>query len=563
LAGPVPVIHLDVRELERLLGKAAPDRATLAATIPLVGAEVESSEGDEWAVEFFPDRPDLYSVEGLARALRAYTGAKPGLRAYPVKPGKEVLRIDASVKEVRPHVLAAVVEGLEFTDRRIQALMELQEDLHWGVGARRRKASIGVHDKARLAPPYTYKAVGLDEVAFVPLQGSAPMTPREILGKHPKGMAFAHLVDGERAPLLVDSRDQVLSFPPIINGTLTTVTESTTDVLVDVTGPDARAVRNAMNLVATSLAEAGGTLRSVTLLEGRKKRTSPDLAPQAWKLQADAAPNLLGLALTPAQQAKALQRMGHGATPGKGSLKVEVPAYRVDVLHAVDLVEDVAIGHGYANFPYAKPEAVTYGKAHPLEVEGARAREVLLGLGFTEVMTLSLASDALELDQLGLTARPAARVANPITEDHTSLRTTLLGSLLALLQKNVHREYPQQVFEVGDVVWHMGEGLPSNARMVGWVKAHSRANFAEAKGLALAIARDLALPAQVQALDPQDPFAGVFIQGRAATIGPKEDPWGWFGEISPRTLDAFGLGQPAIAMELRLGQPRREGPWQA
>lgn len=552
----MPVIHVDVQEMQRLLGKKV-DLKEVAAKLPTIGADLDASDPATWNVEFFPNRPDLYSTEGVARALRAFLGLEPGLRAYKVAKPRETLIIDASVKAVRPFILGAVVSGLAFTDRRIQGLMELQEDLHWGVGARRRKASIGVHDKARLVPPYTYKAIGLDDVAFVPLQGTEPQTPREVLGKHPKGMAYAHLV-GERAPLLVDSVGQVLSFPPIINGTLTAVTDATTDVLVDVTGPDERAVTKAMNLVVTHLAEMGGRIEGVTLHEGRKGRASPTLEPERWTLPLARAPERLGIALTAAQQARALERMGHAAKAKGKSLEVLVPAYRADILHEVDLIEDVAIGHGYANFPYEKPRAVTYGRPLDVERAGALAREVMVGLGFTEVMTLTLVSEATELDRLGLTGRPAVRIGNPVTEDSGSMRTTLLGPLMALLEKNVHRDYPQQVFEVGDVVWYMGEGTPVNARMLGWVRAHSKAGFSEAKSVALAVARDLALPLQVGALDPQDPFAGVFVPGRAAILGAADDPVGWFGELSPKTLDAFGLTQPAIAMELRLGAPKAE-----
>lgn len=552
----VPVIHFRVEELQRLLGrKVAPEK--LRDTIPMMGADVDKAEGDDWAIEFFPDRPDLYSVEGIARALRAFLGFQPGLRAYKVAQGEEVLRVDPSVKPARPLIRGAVVKGLHFTHARIQGIMELQEDLHWGVGARRRKASIGVHDKGRLVPPYTYKAVGLDEVSFVPLQGGEKMTPRDILAKHPKGQDFAHLV-GERAPLLVDSLGQVLSFPPIINGTLTTVTEQTRDVLVDVTGLDERAVDKALNLVVTHLAEQGGRVESVTLLEGKRKLVTPDLAPERWTARPAAVNQLLGLELKPQEMAKALQRTGHGARVAKGKLLVQVPCYRTDILHEVDLVEDVAIGHGYERFPYERPRAVSYGEPLAVERRCALAREVLLGLGFTEVMTLSLSSDAAEGQALGLPSRPAVRIDNPVTEEHTALRTTLLASLLGILQKNVHRDYPQQVFEVGDVVW-TGDGMPANARMLGWVKAHSKAGFSEAKSLALALARDLGLPSEVAPLDPEDPFAAAFIRGRAAVLGSREDPVGWFGELHPRTLEAFGLGQPAVAMELRLGgEPQRE-----
>jgi phenylalanyl-tRNA synthetase beta chain len=551
----VPVIHFRAEDLEALLGVRM-DRRKLLETIPQLGADVDKADGEEWGIEFFPNRPDLYSVEGIARALRAYLGKQPGLRRYPVAKPSVQLRIDASVRKVRPFLRAAVVRGLRFDHRRIQGLMELQEDLHWGVGARRRKASIGVHDTRALEPPYRYAAVGLDDVRFVPLQGSAEMTPREVLGKHPKGQAFAHLV-GERAPLLTDSRDQVLSFPPIINGTLTTVTEATTDALVDCTGTDERAVDKALNIVATHLAEQGGRVEAVTVLEGKRKRVTPDLSPERWTVRPASVKALLGLDLTPAQMARALQRMGHGAKAQQGRLLVDVPAYRTDILHEVDLVEDVAIGHGYANFPYERPRAVTYGQPLAVERRCAQAREVLLGLGFTEVMTLSLSSESQQYAALGLEEVPRARVRNPVTEEHTMVRTSLLASLLGTLQKNVHRDYPQQVFEVGDVVQAGPEGMPANVRFVGWVRAHSRAGFSEAKGLALALARDLGLDADVTPAEP-----GPCVPGRCAAlvaradseVAAKGESFAWFGELHPRALSAFGLGQPAIAMELRLGK---------
>ncbi|MCA1812444.1 MAG: phenylalanine--tRNA ligase subunit beta, partial [Halobacteriales archaeon] len=404
--------------------------------------------------------------------------------------------------------------------------------------------------KAQLVPPYTYKAVGLDDVRFVPLQGTADMSPRDILARHPKGTAYAHLVGGQ-APLLLDSQGQVLSFPPIINGTLTTVTEATTDVLVDVTGTEERAVAKALNIVAAHLAEMGGKVQAVRILEGKRKVVSPDLAPEKRTMSPMRANLLLGLALKPAEMAKALQRMGHGAKVHAGKLAVEVPAFRNDVLHEVDLIEDVAVGHGYANFPYEKPRAVTYGRALPVEAQAAKAREVLLGLGFTEVMTLSLTSERQDYDALGFEAGlPHVRVRNPITEEHTMVRATLLGALLATLEKNVHRDYPQQVFEVGDVV-QVRDGLPANVRAAGWVKAHSKAGFSEAKSIAMALVRDLRLDAEVQPFE-----AGPCIPGRcAALVAPGRDDKGvigWFGELHPRTLEAFKMTQPAIAMELRL-----------
>lgn len=250
----MPVVRFPVRELERLLGKA-PARERLAADIPMLGADVDDVSGDTWAIEFFPDRPDLYTVEGLARALRAWYGLAPGAATYEVAPPRHELRVERdAVAKVRPHVVGAFVRGVDVTQERLDSLLALQEDLHWGLGARRRKVAIGVHDAAPLAPPFRYTAVGLDDLRFVPLADDRPRTPREILREHPKGTAYAHLV-GDRAAVILDAKEQVLSFPPVINGALTTVTTRSRDLFVDVTGWDDVAVGKALNLIVTSLAE--------------------------------------------------------------------------------------------------------------------------------------------------------------------------------------------------------------------------------------------------------------------------------------------------------------------
>jgi phenylalanyl-tRNA synthetase beta chain len=546
----MPVIRFPIAELERLLGKKVP-RDELATTIPMLGADVDDVKGDTWAIEFFPDRPDLYTVEGIARALRAWYGVEPGLRRYQTRPSGTHVTVDPSVEKVRPHVQGAFVRGVEITAERLDALIELQEDLHWGLGARRRRVAIGVHDAKALVAPFTYTTWGLDERAFVPLQDTRDMTPREILEKHPKGEAYAHLLKGhDRVPMIVDAKGGVLSMPPIINAARTTVTTSTRDLFLDVTGTDEWAVGRALNLLVTSLSEAGGTVESVEIVRGSKRAVTPDLAPEARDLSVAETNRLLGTTFAADDIAARLERMGHGARAGGSKVHVEVPPYRADILHAWDLIEDVAIGHGINAFEPMPLGSVTVGAQLPESLVAEKTRQSLTGLGFLEAMSLTLSNPRDQFERMRRPASGHVEVKNPVTEDHTMLRVALLPGLLNILKKNAHRDLPQRLFEVGMVTHLTRADEMTNERRVAGVVIQGRSNFSETKGVVLALARDLGWgEADITKLD--DP---AFVPGRCAGVTAGGHAKGVLGEVHPGVLEAFGLSHPVSAFELHLAR---------
>jgi phenylalanyl-tRNA synthetase beta chain len=565
----VPVIRFDIAELERLLRKPVP-RPELAKTIPLLGADVEDATGETWAVEFFPNRPDLYTVEGIARALRAWYGVEPGLRRYEVRKGTQSVRVDPSVEKVRPHIVAAFVRGVTITQARLDALIDLQEDLHWGLGARRRRVAIGIHDAKPLAPPFRYQTVALDAIRFVPLADPREMTPRQILADHEKGKAYAHLLEGHlHVPIILDAKDGVVSLPPLINAQRTAVTTATHDVFVDVTGTDRWAVERALNMIVTALAEAGGHIESVEIQTHQGARATPDLTPETRELSVAATNRRLGTDLDAAGVATRLERLGHGARPlDPERVHVEVPAYRADVLHPADLMEDVAIGHGINAFAPLPLRSVTAGAQLPESETSERARTSLTGLGFLETLSLTLSNPRAQYEQM---RRPPTRhvdVKNPATEDFTMLRVALLPSLLEILKKNAHRDLPQRLFEVGmvthvDAHGHVRREGPGtsregpageaerefgrivNERRIAGVLIQGRSNFSEMKGIVQALARDLKWNLTIEKVD--DP---AFVEGRCAGIPER----GVFGEIHPAVLDAFGLSHPVSAFELHLAR---------
>jgi len=539
----MPVVRLYYEDMERLIGAS---RETIMSRLAMMGADIgKRAEEDHVDVEFFPDRPDLYSAEGVARAMQGFLGIKTGLVEYAVEKGPVVLQVEESVKSVRPLIGCAIVRDLEFTSEAIESLMGLQEDLHWGLGRNRRKVAIGVHDISRVTPPFRYFGENPSR-KFVPLDFTEEMTMQEMLHKHPKGKDYGHILEGcDRYPLIVDSLDQVLSFPPIINGDLTSVTEDTRDLFIDVTGTDPM-VYKALNIVVTSLAERGGRVESVLVKRTEGDFLSPNLEPDLWKVRADEANKLIGFELTGEELAECLQRMRFGAKVEGDQVLVRAPAYRADIMHSWDIFEDAAKAFGYDRLEASLPGTVTVGRPHPAEVRKAEIREVMAGLGYLETMPFTLTNEKVHFEWMrrSAAAAGAVRVLHPISELHTILRTSLLSCLLEIFAINQHHPLPQRIFAAGDVV------VDRKTRMhLAAASIHSGASFSEIRSVIDAVLRELDIPAEI--IPSQD---GALVPGRRADLMRDGQRIGCFGELHPLVLRAFGLEQPTVALELKWGE---------
>jgi phenylalanyl-tRNA synthetase beta chain len=537
----MPVVRLYYSDMEEMVGAS---RDVILSRLPMMGADIgKKVEEDHVDVEFFPDRPDLYSSEGVARALRGFLGLEKGLPQYEIYPGQIVMQVDPSVKSVRPVIGCAVVRGLHFRDEAIESLMDLQEDLHWGLGRNRRKVAIGVHDISRVTPPFRYLAEDPGR-KFVPLDFTEEISMRDMLVKHPKGKDFGHILDGfERYPLIVDANDQVLSFPPIINGELTKVQGDTEDLFIDVTGTDP-VVYKALNIVATALSERGGRIESVLIKDTDGDRHSPDLKPARWTVSSKEANDLIGFNLPPIEIASCLERMRFGACADGESIDVLVPAYRADIMHSWDIFEDAAKGYGFENLAADLPRTVTVGRPLPSEVRKDQVREAMIGLGYLEAMPFTLTSEKVHFESMRRKPAGATRVMHPISELHTILRTTMLPSILEILSFNQHHPLPQRIFAVGEVVVDRKTKISLAAASI-----HSGAGFSEVRSLVDCLRRELRIEERTRIVESKDE---AFLPGRRADILLGDSWIGSFGEVHPTVIRSFGLEQPIVALELRL-----------
>jgi phenylalanyl-tRNA synthetase beta chain len=521
-------------------------------------------------IDLLPVRPDMLDPGGLARALRFFLGRTTEPARYSCAGPTISVTVDPVLAErtsYRPYIACAVVRDIPLTADLIPVVMKLQENLHWAMGRDRKLASIGVYDLSTLSgDEFVFRAAAPDELSFVPLMcdPEAPesmMTPAQVLERHPKGVAYAHLLaNHQRYPLLADGQGQVLSMPPIINSEATRVHEGTRDLFIDVTGLSERLVQRTLIVAATSLLELvpQARLEQARIRYSDREIITPQLEPDRHRLEPAAAAKLIGIPLTTGDTAALLTKMGHGVQVDDGALQIDVPAYRNDVMHEVDLIEDVAMAYGYHAVPPTLVQTLTVGQARPIEELSNTVRRAMTGLGLFEVVNLPLTSPEVCFDALRLERQQHyVEIANPVSVEQTMLRTSLLAGLLGTLGNNIHRELPQRIFEVGDVTFLDGEAETGarETRYLAAALAGVRVSLADVWALAEALCREIGLKLVVSPEDSD--VRSLWLRGRATAIravGPQvpETAVGVIGEVHPAVLEYFGIRAATALMELNL-----------
>lgn len=519
----------------------------LEKIVPWLGVDIEEKTENYVKIEYNPNRPDFSSQEGIARALRGLLEIETGLPKYKISESGVTVKVDPALAEVRPYIVCAVVKNVSLNDENIIELIGMQEDLHWAIGRNRVKVSIGIHDLDNVKPPFEYRAVDPEGIKFIPLNWTVEATPREILTNHPKGIAYAHIMEGKsKYPIITDVNNDVLSFPPIINGVLTQLTEKTRNLFIDVTGTTIKSVNSALNILVTSLAEGGAEIESVKIEYSDQVIKTPDLTPQTWSIQAEYVNRLLGMNLPPEEIIKCLEKVRMGAKLENDKIKLMVPAYRHDIMHEVDFVEEVAIGYGLYNLTPTLPKTVTIAKAHPHQKLANQVRRIMVGLGFNEVVNFTLTNIKEHYENMRTKGAPV-ELLNPVSTEYNMVRDALLPGLIRTFRTNKHEMFPQKIFEVGDVIIYNPDAETRSIRKLNIAAAiiDTAVGFADIKATAEALLRELGCkkwkfhPASFPS----------FLEGRVAQVEVDGNMIGYIGEIHPEVLNNFELEFPVGAFE--------------
>ncbi|MBU0957232.1 MAG: phenylalanine--tRNA ligase subunit beta [Nanoarchaeota archaeon] len=538
--------------------------------IPMLGTPLETYNKNEIELEIFPNRPDMLSYQGFIRAFKSFMDKETGLKKYKInKPEKNFeVKIDSSVKDIRPFTACAIVKNLKFDDEKIKEIIDIQEKLHSTVGRNRKKLAIGIYPLEKIKLPIRYTALPPQEIKFQPLEFPREITGQQILSQHPAGRDYGNLLEGKnKFPVFIDANNEILSMPPIINSHNTgKINENTKEIFIECSGFDFDILSKTLNIIVTTLADMGGDIYQMELnynsgkgnginsssikggrdglLRGtiKGKTTTPNLTPEKIKINLDNIENLLGIKLKEAEVKKLLEKMGYNYS----NKTVEIPAYRTDILHEVDIIEDIAIAYGYDNFKPTIPDVATIGQEDPKQTFKNKITEILTGLGFLETYSYTLTKKQDQFEKMNKEPKEIIELVDSKTE-YNILKQDLLHTSLRTLSENSDSEYPQKIFEIAPIFMKNDLKETGIQEQENLVISISPSNFTEIKQVLNYLGEMLDLKFELKQKDYTQ-----FIQGRVGEIYLNHKMIGLIGEVCPYVQKNWKIKMPTSSLELNL-----------
>jgi phenylalanyl-tRNA synthetase beta chain len=542
----VPVVNIKFERLKKLIPDVKMDK--VIDMLPFVALDIEGVDKDIVRVEYNPNRPDLSSDYGVARALRGLLEIETGMPKFKLA-GKSGLSVtvEATVRKIRPYVIAFVAKNGRLDDETLKQLIMMQEDLHNGVGRKRKKASIGIHNFDVIKFPVTYKTVKGDH-SFRPLDEPSELSINQILKDLEIGKQYGQILSAfDSYPLIVDSTGLVLSLPPIINGQATKVNDKCRNLFVEVTATDQKTAEDLLAILAITLYEAGFEIKTVSIDSGKRKIETPQMKARVISADMGYVDSILGLALDAKQIITCLKKSRLDAKAVANKIVCTIPRYRIDISDPIDISEEVAIGYGIYNLEPKFPNSLTTGKKNSLSIYLNAIRETLIGLGMIESLSFLLTSKDVQYKAFGILSKDELSVEGSKSTEHEILPNSLVPLLLQSLSYNIHEQYPQELFEIGKTFVKSYSTIEERWS-IGAVVAHADASYSNVKSRMQALLRSCFGKEAITIASTNH----MFMEGRCAEVIFDNKPIGVLGEIVPDAVENFRLRVPVAAFEINL-----------
>lgn len=546
-----------------LLGKTLTD-SQLEDILPVAKAELDGHEGDILKIELNDtNRPDLWSAAGVARLLKSYWGVEAPVYDFCSTneetfdhEGREV-HVHSSVLSVRPYCVAFAARGHKVTEHDLEALIQSQEKLCSNFGRKRKTIAMGIYRSALIKYPVHYQGVDPDTTSFVPLGMSEKLTLREICSVHPKGKEFGHIVsDSPLFPYITDDNGDTLSFPPVINSARIGAVEIGDDELfLELSGSDLRDMLLAASIMACDMSDLGFEILPVKVIypeetEFGKEITVPYYFQEPASCPLSLVHKTLGEKMSGEEAVASLKKMGIYAFYSDDTIYATVPEFRNDFLHSADLVEDIMIGYGLGNFEPEMPQDFTVGRLTAAEELGRKVKDIMVGLGFQEMVYNYLGSRKEYVDNMQVDGKSYISISNPMSENYEMVRPSIIPSLMESESVSGHAPFPHKIFEVGKVAFldDTDNSGTTTRNYLGFLSSDSVMGFNEASSLVNTLMYFLGKEYSLASLESDTRF----IPGRSAAVMIGEVKIGVFGEIHPQVLENWGCGMPTVACEIDL-----------
>jgi len=539
----MPVVELSYIRLQKLVGKVS--KKQISDSLPFLGLDIESEDKDLVRVEYSPNRPDYSTDFGIALGLQGLLGIKTGAIKLNIKKSTQYkISVDSKVSKIRPFVTGIIAKNGKIDDKTIKQFMTMQEDLHFGIGRKRKKSSIGIHDLDKISFPLSYTIANRNH-KFIPLTSQKELSISEILQNTDVGNDYGHLLgNSSNVPVILDVNKQTVSFPPIINAAVTTVTTKTKNLFVEVTGINKEDAEDMLSVVATILQKAGFTLETAQI--SGAKNSTPKLSEKKISVDPLLINQILGLNLNISKIISSLKKSRLDASIKGKNIICTIPAYRFDIFGPMDLVEETALGYGIQNLEPTLSPSQTIGQTNPVSSQLKSLSKIMVGLGYLEALNSSLTSKRVLYDLTNRDSTKIISVLDSKSQEHTILRDLILPGLLENLSKNIHESYPQRLFEIG-TVFTLENPISEKINFSG-ISAHQDANFTEIKSI---IQSALKTGFDVK-IDTKTATHSAFEDGRCASIVIDKKSVGIVGEINSKIIENYKIRVPVIGFELSL-----------
>ncbi|MGE4524932.1 MAG: phenylalanine--tRNA ligase subunit beta [Sphaerochaeta sp.] len=559
----MPKIETTGRLFFSLLGKTLRD-SELEALLPVAKAELDGHEGDVLKIELNDtNRPDLWSAAGIVRLLKSYEKEEVVLYDFFStadetfdSEGRSLI-IDASVKEVRPFSIGFAARGHKVSEDDLEALIQSQEKLCSNFGRKRKTIAMGIYRSDLIKYPVHYRGADPDTTSFVPLGMEQELTLRQICTEHPKGKEYGPIVSGHKLfPFLHDDNNDVLSFPPVINSDrIGAVEVGDENLFLELSGMDLKDLLLAASIMACDMSDMGFEILPVKVILGEETEfgseiTVPYYFQEPVSCSMAQIHKTLGMKLSSTEVVKALKRMGMHAICDNDVVYATVAEYRNDFLHPVDLIEDVMIGHGLNKFEPEMPQDFTVGRLSPAEEMGRKVKDLMVGLGFQEMMYNYLGSKREYVDNMNFPQEKCIFISNPMSENYEVVRPSIIPSLLESESVSAHAPFPHKIFEVGKVAFRdeRDNSGTTTRNTLGFLASDSVMGYNDVSSLVNTLLYFLGKEFSLATLEGD----ARFIEGRCARIMIGQIEVGVFGEIHPQVLENWGSIMPTIACEIDL-----------
>ncbi len=539
----MPVVTLSYSRLQKLIGKVS--KKQISDSLPFLGLDIESDDKNYVRVEYSPNRPDYSTDIGIALGLQGLLGIKTGALKLKIKKSNEYsINVKSSVAKIRPFVTGIVAKNGKINEEILEQLIQMQEDLHMGIGRKRKKSSIGIHDLDKISFPLTYTTTNRN-AKFIPLKSTKESTISEILENTDVGKDYGYILgNSAQVPIIIDSNNDVVSFPPIINAAITTITTKTKNLFVEVTGINKDDAEDMLSVVATILQSVGFTLESVKITGA--KNSSPKLDQKKISISPTLINQTLGLNLNTSKIISSLKKSRLDASTKGKDIVCTIPAYRFDIFGPMDLVEETALGYGIQNLEPTLSPSQTLGQINPISSQLKSLSQIMIGLGYLEALNSSLTSKRVLYDMTNRDTTKIISVLDSKSQEHTILRDSILPGLLENLSRNIHESYPQKLFETG-TIFLRNNPIDEEITLAA-ICAHQEANFTEIKSiLQAALKTGFNLEIETKTSDHE-----TFQQGRTASILVHGKTVGIMGEINSKTIENYKIRVPVVGFEINL-----------